>query len=124
MNAEDLTEIERAGRRCGVCRSGRGWRRFEIVYTAEGEPVALCGSCRARFGNDPSIARKPAPVREPAAAAPEEAVARSNPAGGERRPEQRPDRLRAAVRELPGSFSTATAARAAGLNKDRALARL
>jgi hypothetical protein len=28
------------------------------------------------------------------------------------------------VRKLPGSFSTATAARAAGLNKDKALARL
>ena len=52
---EDLTEIERAGRRCGVCHSARGWRQFEVVRPAEREPVVLCGSCRARFGDDPRI---------------------------------------------------------------------
>ena len=35
-----------------------------------------------------------------------------------------PDRLRAALGKLPGSFSTAMAARVAGLSSDRALARL
>ena len=42
----------------------------------------------------------------------------------ERGPDQHPDRLRAALGRLPGSFSTAMAARAAGINSDRALARL
>lgn len=27
-----------------------GWRRFEVVRRAEREPIVLCGSCRARFG--------------------------------------------------------------------------
>jgi hypothetical protein len=44
MDTKDLTDIERAGRRCGVCHSGRGWRRFEIVRPAERDPVVLCGS--------------------------------------------------------------------------------
>ena len=30
LRNEDVIEIESAGRRCGVCRSGRGWRRFEV----------------------------------------------------------------------------------------------
>jgi hypothetical protein len=103
MRTEDLIEIEDAGRRCGVCHSGRGWRRFEIVRPAEREPVVLCGGCRARFGDDPPVGRKRA---------------------GERRTERRPDRLRAALRRLPGSFSTAMAARAAGISNEKALARL
>jgi len=36
----------------------------------------------------------------------------------------RPDRLRAALKELPSSFSTAMASRAAGLSNEKALARL
>jgi hypothetical protein len=119
MNAEDLTELERAGRRCGVCRSGRGWRRFEVVRQPAREPVVLCGSCRARFGDDPPVGRKPEPA--PAAAEP---LSRPKPRAGERRPERRPDRLRTALRKLPGSFETAMAARAAGLNNDKTLARL
>ena len=43
---------------------------------------------------------------------------------GERGPDQHPDRLRAALGKLPGSFSTTMAARAAGINSHRALARL
>ena len=69
MNTEDLTEIERAGRRCGVCHSGRGWRRFEIIRAAEGEPVVLCGSCRVRFGDNPPVGSKPAAASDPAPAA-------------------------------------------------------
>jgi predicted Rossmann fold nucleotide-binding protein DprA/Smf involved in DNA uptake len=41
----------------------------------------------------------------------------------ERRPEPE-DRLRATLRRMPGSFTTARAARAAGVNKKKALARL
>jgi len=123
MNAEDLTEIERAGRRCGVCQSGRGWRRFEVVRPADREPVVLCGGCRARFGDDPPVGRKPATAPEAADAALEE-LAPAQPRAGERRPKRRPDRLRAALREMPSSFSTAMAARAAGLNHAKTLARL
>jgi hypothetical protein len=61
MNGEDLIEIERAGRRCAVCRSGRGWRRLEVVRPPGSEPVLLCGSCRARFGDDPPIGCQPVP---------------------------------------------------------------
>lgn len=119
MNAEDLIETERAGRRCSVCHSGRGWRRFEVVRPAGSEPVVLCGSCRARFGDDPPIGRKPSATAEPA-----QPLGPRKPAGTQRRSQAHPDRLQAAVRKLPGSFSTATAARAAGLNKAKALARL
>jgi hypothetical protein len=123
LRTEDLIEIENAGRRCGVCRSGRGWGRFELVRPAGREPVVLCGSCRARFGDDPPVGRKPAHPLEsvPAAAEP---VAPLERLPGERGTEQHPDRLRAALRKLPGSFSTAMAARAAGLSSEKALARL
>ena len=123
MDTEDLTDIERAGRRCGICQSGRGWRRFEIVRPAEREPVVLCGSCRARFGDDPPVGRKPAPASESARAA-RKPLSPPEPRAGERRTERRTDRLRAALRKMPGSFSTAMAARAAGLNNDKTLARL
>ncbi len=123
MNDDDLIEKERAGRRCGVCHSGRGWRRFEIVRPAEREAVVLCGSCRARFGDDPPVGRKPEPAPESAPVAPEQ-LSPPKPRAGERRTERRPDRLRAALRKMPGTFSTATAARAAGLNNDKTLARL
>jgi hypothetical protein len=123
MNAEDLSEIERAGRRCGVCRCGRGWRRFEIVRPAERVPVVLCGSCRARFGDDPPVARKSERELVPAPAA-SKLFSPPRPDVGERRSDRRPDRLRAALPKLPGSFSTAMAARAAGLNNDKTLARL
>jgi hypothetical protein len=119
MTADDLTELERAGRRCGVCHSGRGWRRFEVVRPAERAPVVLCGGCRARFGDDPPVGRKPEPAPSPAPAA-----AKPLPRAGERRTDRRPDRLRAALSKLPGSFSTTMAARAAGLNGGKTLARL
>jgi hypothetical protein len=121
MNGEDLIEMERAGRRCGVCRSGRGWRRFEVVRPPGREPVVLCGSCRARFGDDPPIGRKPAPEPAPPDAS---SVPAPKPQAekGQTKPDR--DRLRAALREMPGSFSAAMVARAAGLNQDKALARL
>ena len=121
MDDADLIEMERAGRRCGVCRSGRGWRRFEMVRPPGREPVVLCGSCRARFGEDPPVGRKPAPEPAPSDAS---AVLPPKPQAEKGRTEPGRDRLRAALREMPGSFSTAMVARAAGLNKDKALARL
>ncbi len=123
MPNEDLIEIENAGRRCAVCRSGRGWRRFEVVRPAGRDPVVLCGSCRARFGDDPPVGRKPAPPVEPVPAK-AEPVAPAQQHPGEVGTGEAPDRLRAALGKLPGSFSTAMAARAAGLNSDKALARL
>jgi hypothetical protein len=83
----------------------------------------LCGSCRARFGDDPPVGRKPAPPAEPAPAK-AEPVAPPQQRPGEGGTGEGPDRLRAALGKLPGSFSTAMAARAAGLNSDKARARL
>jgi hypothetical protein len=127
VDNEDLNEIERAGRRCAVCHSGRGWRRFEVLRAADREPVVLCASCHARFGDEPPVERKtttaPAPESEPAQAR-ERAPRRRKPRTRKPRTEQSPDRLRAALPNLPGSFSTAMAARAAGLNQDKTLARL
>jgi len=120
---EQLIELENAGRRCGVCRSGRGWRRFELVRPAGREAIVLCGGCRARFGDDPAVGRKPAPSLEPVPAV-AEPLATPQPRPGGRGTDRRPNRLRAALGKLPGSFSTAMAARAAGLNRDKALARL
>jgi hypothetical protein len=124
MSAEDLTEIERAGRRCAVCHSGRGWRRFEVARPEGREPVVLCPSCRARYGDDPPVGRKPETAPQPAPAAAAKPRSRAKPRPEEPPAEKRPDRLRAALRNLPASFSTATAARAAGLNNEKTLARL
>ena len=121
MDDADLIEMERAGRRCGVCRSGRGWRRFEVVRPPGRVPVVLCGSCRARFGDDLPVGRKPAPEPAPPDAS---AVLPPKPQAEKGQAKPGRDRVRAALREMPGSFSTAMVARAAGLNKDKALARL
>jgi hypothetical protein len=123
MANEDLTELERAGRRCGVCRSGRGWRGFEVVRPAEGEPVVLCPSCRARFGEAPPTAQHPTPTaaRAPTAAEP---LPTAQASASDRKRARPPDRMRAALVELPSSFSTAMAARAARLSDDKALGRL
>jgi hypothetical protein len=123
LSTEELIELENARRRCGGCRSGRGWRRFELVRPAQGEPIVLCGGCRARFGDDPPVGREPAPALEPVPAV-AEPPAPPQPRPGGRGTDRRPDRLRAALGKLPSSFSTAMAARAAGLNRDKALARL
>lgn len=152
MNAEDLTQIEQAGRRCQVCHSGRGWRRFHVVRPEGRDPVVLCGSCHARFGDDPPVGRKPVPAPEEASA-PEPRSAAKPRSRGKRRPrregddgrrrdgddarrrdggdrrrgakdDRKPDRLRAALDKLPASFSASMAARAAGLNRDKTVARL
>jgi hypothetical protein len=155
-NPEDLTEIERAGRRCAVCHSGRKWRRLEVVRADGREPVVLCASCRARREADKPAERETTPVSEPspvvAKAAPRpkqrartaqrpaaaqraaaqgtaaQGQAAQRPAGqgpaAQRQDPSRPDRLKAALPQLPSSFSTAMAARAAGLNNEKTVARL
>ena len=123
VHTEDLIETDNAERRCSVCHSGRGSRRFEVVCPTGREPVVLCGNCRARFGDDPPVGRQPAHLLEPVPAT-AEPLAPPEQRRGEPGPDQRTDRLRAALPKLPGSFSTAMAARAAGMNSDKALARL
>ena len=126
MNAEDIPEIERAGRRCEVCGTGRGWRRFEVIRPEERAPVVLCGACRARFGDDPPVGRKPDPasVPEPVPAV-RQAAQTPDPQAGDHRPAQNQDRLIRALREMPpGTHSTGRIAKAAGLNPARTRARL
>jgi hypothetical protein len=114
---EDLTEIERAGRRCAICRSGRRWRQLEVARVEGQKPVVMCAACRARYGTAPSLpaTQKPAvsPPAPPEAAAPKEPTA------------PREDRLRKALRQLPPKpHSVGQVAKAAGLNHDKTLNRL
>ncbi|MGO9754245.1 MAG: hypothetical protein ACLP8S_17095 [Solirubrobacteraceae bacterium] len=116
MNEEDLTEIDRAGRRCAVCRSGRHWRQLEVIRTAGRDPLVLCAGCRARHPLPPPIREAPPVVVEPEQ--PASAPARV------RRAEQE-DRLKRVLRELPrGEHSTGRIAKAAGLNHAKTLGRL
>ncbi len=117
MNAEDLTEIDRAGRRCAVCHSGRHWRQLNVVRREGSEPVIMCDACRARYGDAPPVQEAPAP-------APDSVPALEPPAPTQ--PSQpREDRLKKALRELPrGEHSTGRIAKAAGLNHSKALGRL
>jgi hypothetical protein len=114
---EDVTEIELAGRRCAICRSGRRWRQFEVVR-AEGQgPVVMCAACRARYGAAP-----PVPATHQAVAAP---VSQPEPAAPQLRSAPREDRLRRALRELPReAHSVGQIAKAAGLNHEKTLRRL
>jgi hypothetical protein len=116
-NPEDLTEIERVGRRCAICRSGRRWRQFEVVRPEGQGPVVMCAACRARYGAAP-----PVPATQKAAAAP---VSQPESAASRQRSVPREDRLRKALRELPGeAHSVGQIAKAAGLNHEKALSRL
>lgn len=142
---DDLVEIERGGRRCGVCQSGRRWREFSVVRPEGGGVVVMCPACRARFGEAPPVAVKAsveaAPAAEPevapvpqAASAAEPASAsaseqggagRSGGSSGKGRSAPREDRLRKALRELPhGEHSVGRIAKAAGLNHEKTLSRL
>jgi hypothetical protein len=117
MSPEDLAEIEQAGRRCAVCRSGRRWRSFEVVRPEDGAPVVMCAACRARFGEKPLAPKAPEPAPEPP----------SPPSKPARPPRSRQpeDRLKRALRQLPpGEHSTGRIAKAAGLNHAKVLARL
>jgi len=117
VKAEDRHEIERAGRHCAVCRSGRHWRRFKVVRPSEGEPVVMCAACQARYGDAPPVPETPkaapAPTPQPA------------PRSHVQRPRQHEDRLKRVLRELPrGEHSTGRIAKAAGLNHAKTLGRL
>ncbi len=117
MNPEDLTEIERAGRRCAVCRTGRHWRKFEVVRPDGAQPMVMCGACRARYGDAPPAraSQEPAPAPVPPPSTPSPA----------QRSRQHEDRLRKVLRELPrGEHSTGRIAKAAGLNHTKTLGRL
>ncbi len=116
-STEDLTEIERAGRRCAACRSGRHWRQLEVVRPEGAGPVVLCAACRARYGDALPVTESPPPA--PARAA--------DPQPTEDPPRSRPqeDRLKKALRELPrGEHSTERIAKASGLNHRKVLGRL
>ncbi|MGO9890400.1 MAG: hypothetical protein ACLP0L_21225 [Solirubrobacteraceae bacterium] len=120
MDPEDLAVIDRVGRRCAVCRSGRRWREFTVVRPDGREPVVMCAACRARYGDAPPAP----PVSEPAEA-PTVRAADSTPATPARRAPEREDRVRRALRELPdGEYTTGRIAKAAGLPQDKTLRRL
>ena len=117
VKAEDLVEIERAGRRCAVCRSGRHWRRFKVARPNGARPVVMCAACQARYGD-----ALPAPAIPKAAPAPAPQPATRSHV---QRPRQHEDRLKRVLRELPrGEHSTGRIAKAAGLNHARTLGRL
>lgn len=120
MDPEDLAEIDRVGRRCAVCRSGRRWREFTVVRPDGREPVVMCAACRARYGDAP-----PAPPTSEPAEARADPAADSIPATPARRAPNREDRVRKALRELPdGEYTTGRIAKAAGLPQDKTLRRL
>jgi hypothetical protein len=117
LNNEDLIEVERNGRRCGVCRSGRRWRDFDVLREEGREPIVMCPACRARYGETPP-ARIALEVAQPSVPQPTAPAAGHNSEQGE-------DRLKKALGELPrGEYATRRIAKAAGLNPDKALVRL
>jgi hypothetical protein len=114
---EDLTEIELAGRRCSICRSGRHWRQFDVARPEGQKPVVMCAACGVRYGAAP-----PGPATQKAAAAP---VVPPEAAAPKQRTAPREDRLRKALRQLPRKpHSVGQVAKAAGLNHDKTLTRL
>jgi hypothetical protein len=120
LDDEEMAAIDRAGRRCGVCRSGRRWREFTVLRPDGGEPVVMCAACRARYGDAPPAAN--AGERADAPAANAEEPQSTTP---ERRVSDREDRVRRALRELPkGEHTTGRIAKAAGLNHAKTLRRL
>ena len=129
MSTEDLSEIDRGGRRCAVCRSGRHWRKLEVIRPDGAEPVVMCAGCRARYGSAPPVRarRVPAIPAEPVSPAAEPVSPAAEPVSParERRPEEHEDRVKKALRELPrGEHSTGRIAKAAGLNHAKTLKRL
>jgi hypothetical protein len=131
MDTEELAAIDRAGRRCAVCRTGRRWREFTILRPDSGDPVVICPACRARYGDAPPVGpareRTDAPVG-PARERTDAPVARAaepTSTTPERRPPEQEDRVRRVLRDLPkGEHSTGRIAKAAGLNHAKTLRRL
>ena len=122
LSPDDLTEIERAGRRCAVCRSGRRWREFAVVRPADGQPVVMCAACRVRYGDVP-----PAPPARPRSEASPASTSEPGPTAttSARRAQKGEDRVKRVLRELPkGEHTTGSIAKAAGLNHEKTLRRL
>jgi hypothetical protein len=123
LDPEDLAVIERAGRRCAICHTGRHWRRFEVARPEGSDPVVLCGACRTRFAEQPPtrVARQPPSVQTT-----EKATSESgHESASMPRPAQREDKLLRALRALPaGEYSTERIAKAAGLNSAKVIVRL
>jgi hypothetical protein len=120
LDAEDLAAIDRAGRRCAVCRTGRRWREFVVLRPGGEESVVMCAACRARYGDAPPAR----PARERTDALPPGAAEPISTAP-ERRAPEREDRVRRVLRQLPkGEYTTGSIAKAAGLNQAKALRRL
>jgi hypothetical protein len=114
---EDLIEIERSGRRCAICQTGRRWRQFEVVRQDGQQPVVVCAACHKRYGVTPPVATAEQPATAP--------IAGPDTSSPKKRPAPREDRLRRALRELPhGAHSVGRIAKAAGLNHEKTLNRL
>ena len=117
---EELAAINRAGRRCAVCCSGRHWREFAVLRPDGREPVVMCAACRARYGDAPPARSAGQPTEAPA-----DRAADPTPATPARRAPDREDRVRKALRELPnGEYTTGKIAKAAGLQQAKTLRRL
>lgn len=122
ISAEDLTEIDRGGRRCALCRRGRHWRKLEVVRPDGAEPVVMCAACRARYGGAPPVRERRLPAVPAAPATP---AAEPASLAREGRAEEHEDRVKKVLRELPrGEHSTGRIAKAAGLNHTKTLRRL
>ena len=120
LSPDDVTEIERAGRRCTACRSGRRWREFAVFRPEGGQPVVMCAACLARYGDAPPA--RPARARPDARPAPASEPTSTTSA---RRAQDGEDRVRRVLRELPkGEHTTGSIAKAAGLNHEKTLRRL
>ncbi|HEY1565880.1 MAG TPA: hypothetical protein VGF68_02635, partial [Solirubrobacteraceae bacterium] len=68
MSPEDLIEVERAGRRCEMCQTGRRWKQFSVVRPEGRQPVVMCPACNARYGAEPPLRAGEAPVATTATA--------------------------------------------------------
>ena len=62
MTPEDLIELERAGRRCEVCQTGRRPQKFEVVRPEGRQPIVMCPACKARYGTEPPMRAGETPV--------------------------------------------------------------
>jgi hypothetical protein len=70
MTPEDLIELERTGRRCEICQTGRRWRQFVVVRPEGRQPVVMCPACNARYGAEPPLRPGESPVAVTAPATP------------------------------------------------------
>jgi hypothetical protein len=95
---------------------------LEVVRPHDAEPVVMCVACRTRYGSAPPARQGRVPVVPVEPAPP--AAELTSPAR-EGRAEEREDRVKKVLRELPrGEHSTGRIAKAAGLNRAKTLRRL